>query len=119
MDSLEEAKRIFLTDVDEETYKENLERIEAWQKELLDSEEYISWQEHPFTQKVLKKARETYVMTVVVLGKRRNLSDEMLAELRGAQDATAWLIDLMSEDKKSQLISLQEEIKKAVNATKG
>lgn len=118
MDSLEEVKRIFLTDVDEETLIENQERIIAWEKGLIESEEYISWQEHPVTQKILKEATKTYIDSVITLGKNRNLTPEVAERLRGAQDASGWLIELMAKDKKSELSRINDEIRTAINATK-
>ncbi len=117
MDELEQLKRVFLTDIDEETLLENQEKITEWEKDLVESEEYISWQEHPVTQKILKQATQTYIDSVIMLGKNRLLSDDQRAKLFGEQDASLWLVSLMAEDKKSHLESIKNDIRRAIDAT--
>lgn len=118
MDELQKAKEIFLTDVDEETYQENLAKITDWEKSLIENEEYLSWQEHPVTQKILKKARETYVDAVITLGRdMRNLSQDGIHKLIATQDSCMWVISVSSNDVKTQIEMVKNEINRVLNAT--
>lgn len=118
MDELQKAKELFLTDVDEETYQENLAKITDWEKTLVENEAYLSWQEHPITQKILKKAKESYIDSVITLGRNmRNLDEKQIGKLISVQDSCLWIILVASEDAKTQLDMVKEEITRALNAT--
>lgn len=118
MEELQKAKEIFLSDVDEETYQENLSKIQDWEKSLIENEEYLSWQEHPTTQKILQKARTTYADSVVTLGRdTRKLNQEQISKLIATQDACLWIISIASNDVKTQIEMVKGEINRAINAT--
>lgn len=118
MDELQKVKEIFLADVDEETYQENIEEITEWEKSLVENENYLSWLEHPVTQQILNQARKTYVDAVVTLGKNvRNLQKNDIDRLTAHQDACLWFISIGSKDVKNQIEMIKGEIERAVNAT--
>lgn len=108
MDTLEELKKIFLSaDVDSETYEENLQKITEWEKELIDSENFLSWQEHETTRLIVSKARETYKDAAVQLASDRKMSEQTRQSLWAQQDACLLLISWASGDPKKVI----EEVK--------
>jgi hypothetical protein len=118
MDELDKAKEIFLTDVDEETREENMEKIREWEQSLIESEAYQSWVEHPVTQEILKKAREQYSQTVMVLGTRRDLPEKDKLAFWGIQEASLWLMALGSRDAVGEIQRIQDEIRQALEVTR-
>jgi hypothetical protein len=118
MDELEKVKEIFLTDVDEETREENMEKIREWERTLIESEEYQSWIEHPITKQILQKAREQYAQSVMVLGTRKDLSESEKIAFWGIQEAALWLINLGSRDAHGEVERVKEEIRRSLEVTR-
>ena len=118
MDELNKAKEIFLEDVDDETREENLEKIREWEQSLIESEAYQSWIEHPITQDILKRAREQYSQTVMVLGTRKDLPEKDKLAFWGIQEAALWLMGLGSQDAKGEIERVHSEIRQALEVTR-
>lgn len=118
MDELNKAKEIFLTDVDDELREENMELINQWEQSLISSEEYQSWLEHPITKEVLKKAREQYSQTVMVLGTRKDLPEKDRLAFWGIQESALWLMNLGSRDARGEIERVKEEIRQALEVTR-
>lgn len=113
---LEEAKRVFLTDVDEEDAKENLERLQSWEKELRDNASYAQWQANDVTRSIAKQAREAYQDASMQLALNRELDDEQRMSLWAKQDACAFILSLTDKDAKTTLAQLQTQIRNALRA---
>lgn len=117
MKILDEAKQIFLTDVDEETYRENLERISEWERDLLFGEAYQSWRDTDITQQINRTVREAYKDHALTLATNRNLTESERASLWAKQDACLFILSITDKDAKGALESITREITRAINAT--
>mgnify|MGYP003404803663 FL=1 len=54
-EKIEQAKQLFLTDVDEETQKDNLEQIREWEKSLRTNTAFSNWQESDISKQLIKQ----------------------------------------------------------------
>ena len=117
MKDLDKLKQIFLTEVDEETLLENQELIRAWEKDLIESESFASWQDHDITLNIARQVKVSYVDISLMLARNRDLTERQRYELWGKQDACLFILSLIEKDAKGKIQSIQNEIKKALNAT--
>lgn len=118
MNEIDKLKEIFLTEVDEETQKENLAQIQEWETALIEHEAYLDWQEHDITKAITAQARSTYRDAAVVLAQNRQLTDAERAALWAKQDAALWLLSITDKDAKGAIAQIKREIHTALNATK-
>lgn len=117
MRELERVREIFLTEVDEETRNDNLEKIKEWEDGLMHAEAFASWQDQDITKELLKEAKETYRDIGIILANNRELTEKERYSFWGRQDACLFLLSLMAKDAKGTLEQIQKEIKIAFNAT--
>ena len=117
MKELEQAKEVFLTDVDEETYKENIAKITEWERNLMRNRAYLSWRSQDITQEINKMARNAYREHALALASNRSLTDDQRTSLYAKQDACLFLLSLTDQDAKSALDSVLREIRHALNVT--
>jgi hypothetical protein len=116
-DDLEKLKSIFLSDdLDQEDVQENLEKINEWEKALIENENFQSWQEHEVTKKIIDQAKYTYREYFMRLGSVRDLTPEARASLHAKMDAILWLISLAEKDAKEEINQLHKQIKGAIAA---
>lgn len=117
MKELDTLKDIFLTDVDPETRQENLETITQWENQLLAHEAYQSWQKHDITKEVAAQLRKTYTDASLTLANERNLPESKRLAIFAQKDAALWLLSIINRDIDSELATLQNTIRQALNAT--
>lgn len=117
MNEIERAKAIFLTDVDEETYKENLQRITEWERTIQTNESYLMWREHPITQEITQKAREAYRDLAIALAENRSLTEEQRKSLWARQDACMFILSHTDKDARGTLENVLREVRRALNVT--
>lgn len=115
--NLDKAREIFLTDVDDETRTENLEKIREWEQSLRDNEAMADWKEHPITKSIIEQARKAHIDACLSLTDRMRDSIELRARYFALKDATLWLISLAASDPKAEIERLNNEIRQAINAT--
>lgn len=116
MSQLDELRKIFVAKVDDELRAENEEQIREWEQSLFHNEALLSWKEHAITQEFIRQARESYVqLSMQIMDKRH--SDAIRQEMWAKQEAMLWLIRLASDDPKSELERIQNDIRIALNAT--
>lgn len=113
-DLITTAKDIFLTDVDEELFKENTEIINAWETELTNSENYLNWQGHTVTQQISQQAKKAYRDASAQLSFKRDLTETQRNKLYATQDACSFILSLTEKDVKTTIFSLREDIKKGI-----
>jgi hypothetical protein len=115
---IEEVKKIFLSDdLDEETRAENLAQINDWETSLINSKNYVAWQQHDITQEIVKKLKDAYKENGLMLAINRNLTEPQRQSLFSKQDAILWLLSLIVNDAQEMLQQTNREIKQALNAT--
>jgi hypothetical protein len=112
--ALEEARKVFLTDVDSDTYEENLAEIEKWEQQVVESTEYSNWQSHDISKKVAREVRETYKDLTIQLGLRRGLTPEQIMSLQAKQDACVFMLNLLEKDVSSTLETLELSIRESI-----
>lgn len=117
MDELNKAKEIFLTDVDEETYAENIQMLDAWEKELIESENFASWQSHDISKNILKQMKNSYVEITLQLGEDEKLSEKVRDDLFAKKKAISWVLSILDSDYKTAIEDLQKTIRNAIDAT--
>lgn len=115
--SIEEAKKIFLTDVDPDDLEDNLEIIRSWEKQLIESTDYEEWRKHDITKKIAHEAREAYKDATMQLGLRRGLTEEERIKLQGHQDACVFLLSLIDRNLENSLSSLNESVQRAIRTS--
>ena len=118
MRELDQLREVFLTDVDEETEQENLERLSDWERSLRDNKAFSDWQSLEITASILEQTKETYRDIAIQLSENRKLSEAERQVLWARQDAAEWLVQLMGRDAKAELHQVESEIKRALSATK-
>lgn len=118
MNEIEKVRKIFLTDVDEETAKENLEKINDWERGISENRAFLQWQELEITQRIYTKAKETYIEIGVKLSNDRRISNDERTSLWARQDAAHWIMNLISKDSRAELEAIDREIRNVINATK-
>jgi hypothetical protein len=113
---LEKIKEIFLSsDVDQESYEENLKQINEWEQGMRQSEDFISWQENDVTKQIIARAKESYKTISMQLILNRELSERDRFSIYAKQDAITWLISLVAKDAKNELETIQNQIKAALS----
>lgn len=118
MKELEEIRARFLSaDIDAEDREENEQILKEWEQGLIHNEAYLSWQEHDITREIAKKMKNEYKETALVLAQNRSLTETQRASLWAKQDACQFILSLTEKDSKGQLEQIQNEIKRAINAT--
>lgn len=116
MKELEQARQVFLTDIDEEDAADNLERINAWEKSLIENQAFLKWQNQDITKQILDQAKKAYQDASVTLSFNRDLDDVQRNKLYATQDACMFMIGLMAKDAKSTVEQVQREIREALKA---
>lgn len=118
MKELEIIRAQFLADdIDPEDREENEQILKEWERGLIHNEAYLSWQEHDITREIAKKMKSEYKDAAMVLADNRSLTDTQRASLWAKQDACKFILSLTEKDSKGQLEQIQNEIKRAINAT--
>lgn len=111
---LEKVKELFLTNVDEEDYDDNLEKINEWEKDLRESEDFESWQESDITQSIITQCRQTYKELALTLIEKRDLTEDQRRIIYSKQDACLFLLSLVYKNVKLTVGALHREIQKAL-----
>lgn len=117
--NLDKLKDFFLKGVDEEDYKENLEKISEWEQELREGETFEEWQKDDTTQEIISQAIKSYKEQATELMINRKLTDEQRKSLYARQDAIIWLLSLVYKDVKSKVGSINREIEKLLKVVEG
>jgi hypothetical protein len=116
-DKIEQAKQLFLTDVDEETQKDNLEQIREWEKSLRTNTAFSNWQESDISKQLIKQFKITYKNASLQLAESRNLTDEQRKTLWATKDACLIVLDLLAKDTKNEIENVQKAIDHALSST--
>lgn len=117
MKELDDVKKIFLaSNVDDEDRADNEAKIREWEKGLQDSEELAGWLDHPVTKTIMQQARSSFVELSLALLDRR-LIDARRIDLFAQREAMIWLLTFASKDPKADIESINNDIKRALNAT--
>lgn len=115
---LEKLKETFLSaDLDDDERAENEERINEWEKDIIENEAFASWQAHDITKKLVAQLKATYKEIGLRLATDRLLTQEARVSLWAKQDACVLMLDLMDTDAKGAIERVQREIRSALNAT--
>lgn len=114
---IERAREIFLTDVDADTYTENLERITEWERMIRTNEAYLMWRDHPVTKDIAQKARDTYKDIAITLAENRALTEEQRKTLYAKQDACMFMLSLTDRDARGTLENVLRDVRHAINVT--
>lgn len=118
MTDIEKLKEIYLgADVDSEDYQDNLDKITEWEEALAKSQDFMGWQKHDITKRIIAKAKETYKENAIRLGSDRNLTQAQRDSLFAKQDAIAWLINMAGEDYETVIKQINMEIKQVLAVT--
>jgi hypothetical protein len=117
MNELEQAKEIFLTDVDDETANENAQKLREWESRIQTNQSYLTWKEHPITQEINRMVREAYKDHGLALAENRTLDEDQRANLFAKQDACRFILSLTSRDAKTDLEQTLRDIRYALSAT--
>lgn len=116
-DKLEQARQIFLTDVDEEIQKDNLAKIVEWEQALRTNAAFIQWQDSDISKMLIKEFRVTYKDASIQLAESRNLTEAQRVMLWATKDACLMVLSLMAKDAKGEISSIQKEIDYALSST--
>ena len=117
MKELEDIRKIFLADVDEETRLDNEKTIIEWETGLRENEAIAEWREHDITKKIVLQVKQSYKDHAMQLAINRTLTDEQRRSLWGKQDACLFILSLTEIDAKGAIERIHNEIKTALNAT--
>jgi len=114
---IDKAKEVFLTgsDVDEESYQENLEEIKRWESELIQHEALSEWQKHDITLNILRKFNQEYVSASMMLATGKLLTDSERVSLFAKKDACSLIFEIMDGDANSQIKQLNREISQKIS----
>jgi hypothetical protein len=115
-DKLEQARQIFITDVDEETRLDNLDKIEEWSKSIRENTAFAQWQSSDISQILIKQFREMYSEAAMQLAERRDLTTAQRESLWAKQDAALVMLDLISRDAKSEIESIHKQLNHALRS---
>lgn len=116
-DKLEEARQIFLTDVDEEIRRDNLERITEWEQSLRLNSAFAQWQESDISKLLIKEFKTTYKNASLRLAQTRELTEAERASLWATKDACLMVLSLLAKDAKGEVESVHKEIDYALGST--
>lgn len=116
-EKIEQARQIFLTDVDEETSRENLERINEWEQSLRANSAFTQWQENDISKTLIKEFKTTYKEASIKLGTDRRLTEFQRDALWATKDACLMVLSLLAKDAKGEVESVHKEIEFALSST--
>ncbi len=116
-DKIEEARQIFLTDVDEELKADNLDKIREWEKTLRINAAFAQWQDSDISKMLLAEFKATYKDASVQLGTDRRLTEFQRDALWAKKDACLMAISLMAKDAKNEIESVHKEVERALSST--
>jgi hypothetical protein len=116
MKDLEDAKRIFLNEVDEETRAENEQLLQSWERDLIKNESYLEWKSHDITQELNKEVRKAYQDHAMTLANNRSLTEAERMRLWAKQDACLFILHLTDQDAKSAVDTILRDIRHALSA---
>jgi hypothetical protein len=108
---LDDARKIFLTGVDEETLRENEAEIQSWEQDIRANEAFAEWQKQDISKSIAERAKETYVECAITLATNRELKEPDRWNLYAKQDAVLYIITLIASDAKEVIASIEMEIK--------
>lgn len=111
---LEQVREIFLTEVDEETLKQNKEEIDSWNQSLIENKAYLEWQSSDITRSISRQAQESYKDASMSLALKRDLTDIDRNKLYAVQDACTFILSLTDKNAKESLEQLSKQIKQAL-----
>jgi hypothetical protein len=114
MNDLDRVRDIFLSDVDEDTRKENEEQIRQWETALIQHQAFAGWQSNDISLQIVKQAKETYKDISLQLASNRTLTDAQRNSLWAKQDACLFLLSLIEKDAKGALEQIHREIRAAL-----
>jgi hypothetical protein len=118
MRELEDLRAFFLTDVDPETRADNEQRIKDWEQSLRVNRAFAEWQALDITQDILRQAKQTYLEASTALATNRALTDDQRARFWASQDASLWIVSLISKDAAAEIATIESEVRHALSATK-
>ncbi len=116
-EKIEEAKKLFLTDVDEDTQQDNLSMIRDWESSLRHNQAFAQWQASDISQQLIKQFRATYKDASLQLAQTRDLSEAKRITLWATKDACLIVLDLLSKDAKTEILNIEKEIDHALAST--
>lgn len=116
-EKIEEARQIFLTDVDEEIKKDNLEKIKEWEQSLRTNNAFAQWQDSDISKMLIKEFKTTYKNASLELAQTRDLSESKRMSLWATKDACLMVLSLLAKDAKNEIESVEKEIDYALNST--
>jgi ferric iron reductase protein FhuF len=116
-DKLQQAREIFVTDIDEETRADNLSKINEWDKSIRENSAFAQWQSNDISQMLIKQFREMYKDASMQLAENRHLTEEQRESLWAKKDAALVVLGLLSRDAERELESVHKEISYALNST--
>lgn len=108
------VRKIFLTEVDEETRADNEKLIKEWEQGLIHNEAFKDWQDHDVSREIADQARRSYIDCALSLASNRQLTDEQRKSTWAKQDAALWLLSLIDKDAKGTIKRIEEEIKRVL-----
>lgn len=116
-EKIEQARQIFLTDVDEEIRQDNLERIHEWEQSLRVNGAFVQWQENDISKMLIAKFKETYKDASIKLSTDRRLTEFQRDALWASKDACLMVLSLLAKDAKGEVESVHKEIEFALGST--
>jgi hypothetical protein len=114
-DKLQQAREIFITDVDEETKADNLSKINEWDKAIRENSAFAQWQGSDISQILIKQFRDMYKDASMQLAENRHLTETQRQSLWNKKDAALVVLGLLSRDAERELETIHKEIKYAIN----
>lgn len=116
-DKIEEARQIFLTDVDEEVRQDNLERITEWEQSLRLNGAFVQWQESDISKMLIAEFKTTYKNASLRLAQTRALTEAERASLWATKDACLMVLSLLAKDARGEVESVHKEVEFALGST--
>lgn len=114
-DKLEQAREIFVTDVDDEIKADNLDKIREWDKSIRENSAFAQWQASDISQLLVKQFRVMYQEASLQLAERRELTSEQRASLWAKKDAALVVLDIISRDVRREIETVHKEIDYALS----
>lgn len=116
-EKIEQARQIFLTDVDEEIQKDNLEVLKEWEQSLRQNAAFANWQESDISKQLIKQFKVTYKNASLQLANTRNLSEDQRKTLWATKDACLMVLNLLAKDAKMEIENVEKAIDHALSST--
>lgn len=114
-EDIQKLKDIFLSnDVDSDEYADNLKDILEVERNIVENENLLAWQDHDLTKQIVKMARKGYIDISTKLAIDRKLTDGERLSLFAKQDAMKWIMGIGEGDPKAVLEKIGSDIKKAL-----